>query len=354
MSDLAPVPAPADTSAAAPDQTDAGGAAAPETPAAPAWKPPKLKVYNREVEVDADTYHRHAQQGAAFAEQSRRLAHERAEFTRQQEAERAKYANAIPLERLKSDPAAVFKELGIDPLKWSATQLVADHEAALLTPEQKAAQDNAKKLTERETAIAAKEKEFQEREQQVQREQLETATQARRADLGQRFVQALTGAQIPEGPASWPYLEAMVDHQNDLDAGIQEWYRTEGAGGISPEEAAQRGGPQALAELAIEEVRQKDVAKWGKFSGPDLLHAIPREVGDRYLEARVVEHQEKRAAGGAREPLVPRTAPIGGGIPPRAAQHQPAPAATPRDPTNGKYTNREHLEFVTKLGLGGG
>jgi antitoxin component of RelBE/YafQ-DinJ toxin-antitoxin module len=336
VSEIAPA-APAVDTGTSPAQTDPGGEAAPETPAAAPWKPPKVKVYGREVEFDEATYHKHAQTGAAFAEQSRKLAADRAELERQ----RAAYANAVPVDRLKSDTAAVLKELGIDPLKWSADQLVKTHETETLPPEQKA-------LNDREAAVAAKEKEFQAREQRAEQERHQAATQARRADLGQRFVEALTSAQIPEGPASWPYLEAMVDHQNVLDGLVQEWHRTNGAGGVSPEEAAQRGGPQALAELAIEEVRQKDVAKWGKFSGADLLNAIPREVGDRYLEARVLEHNERRAAGGPREPLVARPSAAA----PRVVQQQAGPAATPRDPTNGKYTNREHLEFVTKLGLG--
>lgn len=348
MSDIAPAAlAVADTSAA----EVAPGA---DTPAetqqerlAPAWKPPKLKVYNREVEVDEATYHKHAQTGAAFAEQSRRLAQERAELERLRAENDTKYANAISLERLKSDPAGVLKEAGLDPLKWSAGQLVADHEEALLTPEQKAIRDGQKSLQEREAALAAKEKALKDQEERTQQEQLDAARQARRADLGQRFVEALTKGGIPEGPASWRFLESMVEHQTHLDTLVQEYVRTNGAGGVSPEEAAQRGTPEALAELAKEEVMAKDVATWGKLGGADLLHAIPREVGDRYLEARVLEHEQKRAAGGPREPLVPRTAPT-----PRPAPTQQARTeGVVRDPTNGRYTDRNHREFIDRLGL---
>lgn len=341
MSEIAPAAPTADTSATtetpAEDQQPASGAPA-ETQQTPAWKPPKLKVYNREVEVDEATYHKHAQTGAAFAEQSRRLAAERAELERM----RAAYAQAVPLERIKSDPEAVLREAGHDPLKWSADQLVKTHEVETLPPEQKALQD-------REAAVAAKEKALQEQEQRAQQEQLQAATQARRADLGQRFVQALSTAGIPEGPASWPFLEKMVAHQSDLDALVQEWHRTGGAGGVSPEEAAQRGTPEALAELAREEVMAKDAATWGKLSGDDLLFAIPREVGDRYLEARVLEHQ-KRQQGGAPAPLVPRPS----AAPPRPQQSPaPRPNGTPHDPTSGKFASREHMEFVHRLGLGG-
>jgi hypothetical protein len=344
MSEIAPAAPTTDTTSETPaaDQRPTSEVPA-EGQQIPAWKPPKLRVYGKEVELDEATYHKHAQTGAAFAEQTRRLAAERAELERQREA----YANAVPVDRLKSDPAAVFKELGIDPLKWSADQLVKTHEAETLPPEQKA-------LQEREAAIAAKEKEFQEREQRAQQEQLQAATQARRADLGQRFVQALTAAGVPEGPASWPFLEKMVAHQTDLDALVQEYHRTNGAGGVSPEEAAQRGTPEALAELAREEVMAKDAATWGKLSGDDLLYAIPREVGDRYLEARVLEHQ-KRHQSGAPAPLVPRTAPIGAGVqPPRPQQAAPRQNGVPHDPTNGKFTTREHREFIDRLGLGGG
>jgi hypothetical protein len=340
MSEIAPAAPAADTTATsetpAADQQPTSGAPA-EGQQAPAWKPPKLKVYNREVEVDEATYHKHAQTGAAFAEQTRQIAAERARLAKEREEAGA----VVPLARLKSDTEAVLRELGIDPVKWSADQLVKTHETETLPPEQKALQD-------REAAVAAKEKALQEQEQRAQQEQLQAATQARRADLGQRFVQALTTAGIPEGPASWPFLEKMVAHQSDLDALVQEWHRTGGAGGVSPEEAAQRGTPEALAELAREEVMAKDAATWGKLSGDDLLHAIPREVGDRYLEARVLEHQKRQQVGGAPAPLVPRPA----AALPRVQQ---APASrnngTQHDPTNGRFTNREHLEFVHKLGL---
>lgn len=331
MSEIAPAaPAPTETPAADQQPTSGAPAEGQQTPAAPVWKPPKLKVYNREVEVDEATYHKHAQTGAAFAEQSRRLAAERQAL----EAERAKYANAVPVDRLKTDPAAVLKELGIDPIKWGAEQLVKTHEEETLPPEQKA-------LRDREAAVAAKEKALQEAEQKAERERLDAATQARRADLGQRFVTALTTAGIPEGPASWPFLQSMVAHQADLDALVQQ-------GVVSPEEAALRGTPEALAELAKEEVMAKDAATWEKLDGPSLLVAIPRTVGDRYLEARVLEHEQKRAAGGAPAPLVARPAAA-----PRPVQQPAQTNGTPHDPTNGKFVSRERREFIDRLGLGG-
>lgn len=299
---------------------------------APAWKPPKLKVYNREIEVDEPTYHKHAQTGAAFAEQSRQISQRRAEL----DAREAQYANAVPVERLRADPAAVFKELGIDPLKWSAEQLVSTHEAETLPPEQKALQD-------REAAVAAKEKEFQDREQRAEQERLNAATQQRRAALGERYVSALKTAGVPEGPASWPLLKSIVDYQGDLDSLVER-------GVVTPEEAAQRGTPEALAQLAMDDVRQKDAATWGSLSGDDLLWAIPREVGDRYVEARVLQHEAARAGGGAPVPMVAR--------PSAAPGRQQAPtgngATGGERLADGTFTTREHREFMDRLGLNGG
>lgn len=315
----APPPSSAPAPAAAPESTAPAGQLAPpegQTPAqARAWT---LKVYGQERQVGEDELLRHAQHGAAFRARADELARKEAEFDRKQ----ADAAKAI-----EEDPHAYFTKRGLDARKWAAQTLLTTVEEEQLSPEQV-------ELRKTKAELDGLKKAQVEREETARQAEVRGHKERRMAQLGNTFVAALKEAGVPEGPVGWTYVEQMAKYQLDLDGMVER-------GEFTQEEVDRQATPAALAKIAIENVRTADLSRWGRLQGPELLHAIPRKVGDRYVEARVLELEaQKRAAGGL--PQTPAAAP-------------PAPrgngAAPPRDPDSGKFLDREAVGFRRRLGL---
>jgi hypothetical protein len=326
MADAPAAPAPAAPSAAPSNAPAPSGQSAPAVspdggqPAAPAWKPPPLKVYGQTREVtDLEEYHRLAQHGAAFRQRADELAQKEAAIAKR-EAEWA--------EKFKANPWAPFKENGLDERREAAKLLLQKAEEQQLTPEQLELKTAKEKL-------AAIEKE---REQAAQRQREEAVNTAKQRYLEQRggaFVQALTSLGVPEGPVSWPFVAEMAHYQEQVDHLVALGPER---GGITQEEADREATPERLAKMAMDNLRGQDAAKWGRMDGKTLLHAIPREVGDRYLEARYEEFEAQRGGTGLQQPPAQQPRPNGNG-------HAPG-----RDVATGKFIDRERESFLHRLG----
>lgn len=318
----------ADAPAAPPPSSAPAPAAPAATPAAPGQlTPPEgqtpaqarawtLKVYGQERQVSEDELLRHAQHGAAFRARADELSQKEAAFQRQQ---------ADAAARLQKDPLAYFKELGQDPKKWAAQLLLAQAEEGQLSPEQ----TELRRIRAENEALRQTQ---QQREETARQAEVRGHADRRMAHLGTTFAAALKEAGAPEGPVGWPLVQEMARYQMELDDMV-------GRGELTQEEVDAQATPQALAKLAMENARAADVMKWGRLQGPELLSAIPRDVGDRYVEARVLELEASRAgaAGGVQAPAP--QAPRGNGT------------ERPRDPETGKYLDRETLAFQQRLGL---
>lgn len=312
-------PAPSGNISTAPPPS--GAPPAPNTPGAPeakptpAWKPPPLKVYGQTREVDPDEYHRLAQHGAAFRHRSDELDKREAKFAADQKA---------ALEAIEQDPIAYFQKRGLEAKKWAAQLLLSKAEEEQLTPEQV----ESKRLKAENEALK---KAQQDREEAARAAEVKGHKERRLAQLGGTFVAALKEAGVPEGPVSWPYVEEIATYQALLDAAVER-------GEFTQEEVDREATPAILAKVAVENLRAADVVRWGRMPGAELLHAVPRDVQDRIIEARG-EELERQRAGGQQAAPAPQ-APKPNGANGRA-----------QDPATGRFLDREGVTFNRMLGL---
>lgn len=263
------------TSADAPEV----GGGSPETPPAPVLR--KLKVYGQEREVPDDVYQRYAQQGAAFAQQREELARAKADF----EAQQRQWE-----EQIKANTAAALKERGLDPDAWAAERLISEHQRSQETPEQK-------ELREAREKLAAFEKEKAEAAEQAKQAEIAQHRKRYEQDIGQKFEAALVEAGIPKGPGAWRFIEKMAGYQAEL-LQLEEHVA---AGRMAPEElemARAQLTPAVLSKMAIEDARNEDVVKWGRFRGKDLAAVMGPDLLARAAEAWAMVEEEKRAAQG--------------------------------------------------------
>lgn len=262
------------------DAPEAGGGV-PETPPAPVLR--KLKVYGQEREVPDDVYQRYAQQGAAFAQRQQEIAEKEAAH----EAKVRKWE-----EEIKTRTAEALKERGLDPDAWAAERLIAEHQRKQETPEQK-------ELREAREKLATFEKEKAEAAEKARLDEIAQHRARYERDIGQKFEAALVEAGIPKGPAGWGFLEKMAGYQKEL---LQLAEQVE-AKRITPEEyelAQAQLTPAVLSKMAIEDARNEDVVKWGKFRGKDLAAVMGPDLLARAAEAWAMVEEEKRAdQGGA-------------------------------------------------------
>ena len=299
----APSAAPVAAPAGQPGATNAQPQVAPpgqkpgETPAQAEARRLKLRIDDREVELDESEVVANYRKGK---DSSRLLSKVE---QRRQEALKAKAEAEGLLSRLKSDPRGALRELGVDVRKLSESTILEEIELEKMSPAERRAHELQKKLDEHESAKqkAEEEKERAAHEQEVARHKDEFAN---------LFLDVMERTGLPKTSGRFVVARMASLYAQNEEAGLES----------SPE------------EMAAHVMRGLEAEHRGVLSGLEgdaLLERLGPDVVRKVLGAHLAKVNKKRSERGI--------------DPAPAVRPKPLPQPTTPNPRKGRWAAIEGL-----------
>jgi hypothetical protein len=251
---------------------------APAAPAAPRFS---LAIDGKEQELSAEELTKHwdrIRTNYAKGLSSSQMMTKAEQRLRQAQEYEKKYAPQSIAQRLKdaNERQRFLEEMGIDRRQFAEELLLPEIQQEMLTAEER-------RLADAERRAATAEQRLKQREEQEQATRQEQAVKEQQQALGQRFVEALQKAGIPEGSAAWGVrrMAALMDKQLELgmDLGVDE-----------------------LAGLVREDFARELRSTVGGLDGAGILEFFGKELVQK-IRAHDLATLKARQPGGASQPV---------------------------------------------------